>query len=489
MKNFYKIIVLLTASLVMFSCSNELDQEPVSIISNESFWKTQDDAEGALYGAYVDLREVSRFDLNILGEYRSGVVGEGLAGDGGYRKYYENTMSSDDAGPSWEDFYKIINSSNLILKYVVDIDFTGDESAKNGILAEAYTMRAFAYFVMVRTWGDAIIHTEPIESANAELTQKERSSKQEVFNLIKADLEMAINLFPNNDMPSGRNRWSKAGAKALKGDVYLWTGKMENGGAEDYNTALNAFNDVVNTEGIELLPNYSDVHKFDNKGNNEIIMAVRYDQFESSNNYIQDMYILAQQIPTDLDADTKDRVGTAGGNAIVLPTKSTADKFSLDDSRRSATFIELFSQGALYAILAQKNTGTVIDGSRLFLSDVVLYRLGDILLMRAETLNALDQDPSDDMNRIRQRAYGENYPDHIFVNQSKSLNDEEILEERLFELMLEGKRWWDLVRFNKVFDLVPSLQGRDDDKFLLWPIGNEILSLEPKVEQNPGWGF
>ena len=125
----------------------------------------------------------------------------------------------------------------------------------------------------------------------------------------------------------------------------------------------------------------------------------------------------------------------------------------------------------------------------LFLNDVVLYRLADILLMRAETLNALDQDPSDDMNRVRERAYGENFPDHVFVNQSKSLNDEEILRERLFELMLEGKRWWDLVRFNKVFELVPSLQGRDDDKFLVWPISNEILSLEPKVEQNTGWGF
>ena len=489
MKNLYHITLLLTASLLVLSCSNELDQEPKSIISNQSFWKTQDDAEGALYGAYVDLREVSRFDLNILGEHRSDILGIGLAGDGGYRKYYENTISADDAGPSWEKFYKIINSSNLIIKYVEDIDFVGNDSAKNTILAEAYTMRAFAYFVMVRTWGKVILHTEPIESANAELTHKERSSKQEVFNLIKADLEKAIALFPNNDMPDGRNRWSLAGAKALKGDVFLWTGKMESGGAEDFTVALSAFNDVVGTEGIDLLPNYSDVHKFDNKGNNEIIMAVRYDQFESSNNYIQDMYILSQQIPSDLDPTTRDLIVPGGGNAIVLPTKSIADQFSLDDSRRNATFVELLSQGELYAILAQKNTGTVIDGSRLFLNDVVLYRLADILLMRAETLNALDQDPSDDMNRVRERAYGENFPDHVFVNQSKSLNDEEILRERLFELMLEGKRWWDLVRFNKAFELVPSLQGRDDDKFLVWPISNEILSLEPKVEQNTGWGF
>lgn len=489
MKNKYHIIVLLTVSSVILSCSDNLDQEPVSIITNESFWKTKDDAEAALNGAYVDLRQVSNFDLDILGEQRSGILGLGIVGDGGYRKYYENTISADDAGPSWSNFYKIINSSNLILKNVVEIDFAGDDSAKNRILAEAYTMRAFTYFVMVRTWGDAIIHTDPIESANPEVTNKAKSSKQEVFNLIKSDLELAINLFPNNDMPNGRNQWSKAGAKALKGNVFLWTGKMENGGDADFNIALNAFNDVVNTAGINLLSDYSDVFEFDNKGNNEIIMAVRYDQFESSNNYIQDMYILPQLIPGDLDAETRDLILPGGGNAIILPTKSTADKFSLDDTRRNATFIELFSQGNLYAILAQKNNGTDIDGNRQFLSDVILYRLADILLMRAETLNALNQDPSDDMNRVRLRAYGDNFPDHIFVNQSKSLNDEEILNERLFELMLEGKRWWDLVRFNKVFELVPSLQGKNDDKYLIWPIANSVLSLEPKVEQNPGWDF
>ncbi|WP_034256534.1 RagB/SusD family nutrient uptake outer membrane protein [Arenibacter latericius] len=489
MKNLFLLIVLFTASSVIISCSSELDQEPISIISNNSFWKTKDDAEGAILGAYVDLRTTANTDLYILGEGRSDILGIGLAGDGGYRKYYENTVNADDAGPSWRNFYKIINSSNLILKYVPDIDFSGDENAKSRILAEAYTMRAFTYFVMVRTWGDLIIHTEPIESSNPNLTNIERSSKQEVFNLIKSDLEMAIQLFPDNEIPSGRNRWSKVGAKALKGDVFLWTGKMLNGGEEDFKIALNAFNDVANTGGLELLPNFSDVHDFDNKGNSEIIMSVRYDEHESGSNYIRDMYIMDMQIPTGIDSETREKIGQGGGNAIVVPTKYIADKFLLDDSRRSATFLEIFSQGKLSTIIAKKNSGVVINGNRQFINDVVLYRLADIFLMRAETLNALNMDPSDDINRIRKRAYGDSYTDHIFINRTQSLNDEEILSERLFELMLEGKRWWDLVRFNKVFELVPSLQGKSDDKYLLWPIDNEILSLEPKVNQNPGWGF
>ncbi len=488
MKNLYQFL-LLTVFTILLSCSGELDQEPISIISNDSFWKTKDDAEGALFGAYVDLRERSYLDMYYMGEARSEMLGEGLVGDGGLRKYYENTLSADDAGPSWEGFYKVINSANLIIKNVPNIDFEGDDGAKNNILAEAYTMRAFVYFVMTRTWGDLVIHTEPIESADPNLTQKQRSSRQEVFNLIKSDLDLAIDLFPNNELPTSRNQWSKAGARALKGNVFLWTGKVLGGGEGDFNIALNEFNSVVNTDGIDLLLNYSDVHDFDNKGNNEIIMAIRNEQFESRSNYVSNMYLSANTIPDDLDEETRLLVGQVGGNTIITPTKLVADQFSMDDTRRNATFLEIFSQGSLLTIIAQKNTGTVFNGNREFISDIVLYRLADVLLMRAETLNALGQDPSADMNKVRMRAYGDNFPLHIFVNQSQSLNDEEILKERLFELMLEGKRWWDLVRFNKVFDLVPSLQGKQDDKYLLWPIGNEVLSLEPNIEQNPGWGF
>lgn len=56
------------------------------------------------------------------------------------------------------------------------------------------------------------------------------------------------------------------------------------------------------------------------------------------------------------------------------------------------------------------------------------------------------------------RAYKDKYEEHIYVNSTKEANDAAILKERLLELAFEGKRWWDLVRFDKAFDLVPSLR-------------------------------
>ena len=62
------------------------------------------------------------------------------------------------------------------------------------------------------------------------------------------------------------------------------------------------------------------------------------------------------------------------------------------------------------------------------------------------------------------------------------------LKERLLELVLEGKRWFDLVRFNKAFEIVPSLQGKQAQTHLLYfPIGVPTRTRETKVEETQGW--
>ena len=87
-----------------------------------------------------------------------------------------------------------------------------------------------------------------------------------------------------------------------------------------------------------------------------------------------------------------------------------------------------------------KFNGFVNSGIRLFLDDVILYRYADVLLMKAEAKNALGQDPSAEINKVRERAYGAAYKQHVFVSGSKQTNDEAILQERLFELVFEGEK-------------------------------------------------
>ncbi len=491
MNNIYRIsIIALIAVLTVPSCTRDITLEPVSSISNKSFWKTESDATGVMYSMYDRLRALAEnTQLLYLGEGRSEAIGAGL-GDGP-RYYWENIVDSNN-GPNWQGLYTVIHHANLLIRYVPGIPFTSADR-KNLVLAQAHTMRAYVYFILARTWGGVPLVDEPTEGYSSDQIQKERASVEEVFRFIKEDMETALKLYPDNAFPSGRNVWSKPALNALKGDVYLWTGKRLNGGAADFGVALTALEESDNGN-VALLDDYAGVFDYDNKGNREILMAIKFQQFESGNNWGGISYMNPVLMSPYFEQATRDAIGALptnlGGTFAVSAV--ARDQFSSDDQRRNATFWEMYTVidgvRGYYGTFCTKYNGMVDAGIRLFLDDVVIYRYADVLLLKAEARNALGQDPSGEINRVRKRAYGDHFDQHTFVNGTREQNDEAILKERLFELTLEGKRWWDLVRFDKAFDLVPSLQSRKgQNHLLLFPIPESTLSLETRVTQNPGY--
>ena len=477
------------------SCTKkDLNQVPISSISTASYWKTQADGNGGLYGMYSLFRTQAAHNHFIFGELRSEIFGPSPFGTAGYEQYFNNTMNSSNVTPSyggnittWQNLYTVINHANLLLKYVPNISYALDADKKRTI-AQAYAMRAFVYYMMVRTWGDLVIHTEPIEKVDASL-QKERSPKEEVFKLIKADIEAAISNFPDNTIATGRNTWSLPGVNALKADVYLWTGKLMGGGAADFNIALNACNAVA-TADVVLLPDFASIFNYENKGNKEVIMASRLHHLESVTNIYQYMTLSPNTPFATLDEESKTALAGLGGLTYLAPTTAVTSQFSSDDQRTAASFVNVYtitSAGVrnFHVTTPVKFRGAPGYGS---FDDIVLYRYADVLLMRAEAKNALGQDPSSDINMVRQRAYKSNFSSHVFVNGTQAQNDAIILQERLFELIFEGKRWWDLIRFKQAFNIVPSLKTQQNaTHLLLWPISLSTLSIEPKVQQNPGY--
>jgi hypothetical protein len=444
---------------------------------------------------YVRFREQSIDNFFLWGEARS----ENLASLGGATTrggIFDNSMTRSTITLNWSGMYSVIHHANLLLKYVPDIPF-GTEAKKNNVLAQAYIMRAFIYYTLTRTWGDLPLVVEPIEGYSADLLHLGRTPQADIFRQIKEDLDNAVRLFPDSDFPAGRNVWSRPAAQALKADVYLWTAKRMGGGAADLNEALNALNEAEKGD-LELLDDFASVFDYTNKGNREIIMAVKFTELEAEDaNIFREMYPAPYQVPFEsIDQETIDAIGTLppanGGLAWGINTH-VREQFSTDDQRRTATYLEVYTQDdagnkSYHYNIPRKFDGDVSTGIRLFYDDIVLYRYADIILMRAEAKNALGQDPAPEINKIRERAYKTTYDAHVFTNGTKETNDEAILNERLLEFLLEGKYWWDLVRFDKVFDIVPSLKGRQSDRYLLlWPISQETISLEPDVQQNSGW--
>jgi len=499
-----KVKNLLTYSAVllisMASCTKDLELDPISQISNQSFWKSEGDVTGALNGMYVRLRTQAIGNLFAWGEMRSETMDRSLAGSAGLQVFYYNELDRANVGlaagngmvnSTWQGMYTVIHDANLLLKYAPDITYSSD-AVKNQILAEAHAMRAYAYFVLTKTWGALPIVTDPTEGYKPDVIMKERSSKEDVMKLIKSDIETSLSLFPTANFKTGRNMWSKPAVHALKADVSLWTGKTMGGGASDFQAALTSIAEIE-TADVALLPNYASIFDYDNKGNKEILMAVRFQDLEAGDNMFANLYMSGAYMTSAADQATKDKLGVLGGLPIMSMSKLARDQFSLDDQRRDATFIEVSIPKAgggteVFASVISKFSGTVIGGNRRFIDDIVLYRFGDVLLMKAEAQNALGQDPTEAINKVRNRAYGANYAKHIYVHTSAANADEAILKERLLELAVEGKRWWDLVRFNKAFDLVPSLQNKKGkNHLLLFPISETTLSLEPKIQQNEGY--
>src|SRR5690606_19742590 len=181
--------------LLTAGCTDELAVDPTSIITVNSFWKTSDDARGALYGMYTRFRDQASQNLYIWGGARSEELSYGLQASEGRERYFLNTLDATSAGPDWLRRYTVVHDANLILKYVPEVEF-GSEAERNAILAEAYAMRAYVYFIMARTWGGVPNVTEPTEGYDQQSAFRERAEVSQVFDLIKADLEQALALFP-----------------------------------------------------------------------------------------------------------------------------------------------------------------------------------------------------------------------------------------------------------------------------------------------------
>lgn len=489
MKKHFLCYVFITAGLLFFpSCTEDLELAPDSIISVNSFWKTADDARGGLFGMYNQFRELSERDLYYFGESRSEMMGFGLQNADFRIKYFQNTLSENNADRDWLIPYRIINYANLVIKFVPDIPFA-NEAEKNDIIAQAYTMRAYVYFILAKTWGNVPLVSEPVEGFDAEKTFVAQSSVPDVFQFIKSDLDQAGSLFSSDGFANGRSVWSKPALNALIGEVYLWTGKRMGGGETDINRALQAIEQVENAD-VGLIDNYAEI--FSNKGNREIIFSVHYSHPEASNNYFADMYMVPGDITSSIPEDIRAKLDGGGGLNWWAPSELVRNQFTNDDVRRDASFLEVVSvdgtDTTFLTSVVMKGRGFLDAGTRRFVDDLIIFRYADLLLMKAEAKNALGMDPAVEINQVRQRAYGDNFSNHQFVSGSREENDEAILQERLFELAFEGKRWWDLIRFGKAFEKVPSLQDRaGQEELLLWPITLETLSLNSKIQQNPGY--
>ena len=500
-----KYIISLLSLVLLFSAC-DLDIQPQSDLTFNGYWETEEAARAAHLGIYGRYRNYAG-TFWTMGEVRADIWGGLTIEEPSNIELINNNISRSQVYFSnWANFYGLMHNINDFLKNAPNVTFK-NESDKNHMLAQVYGIRAQIYYTMLRAYGDVPITTEPLVEIDLEKLKKPRSSKEDVMKQVKSDIAKSLELFGSeNRLWLNKNiYWSKAATLALKGDAFLWSGKVLGGGQADFTEAKNALASIT---GYELV-SYDKLWGEANENNKEFIFAFDYQQDQAGNFYSNFTGRIVDFNPLfdDRGVSAKDKTALGDGVSVVVgganrygPTDKVLLRLDdINDNRRN-TFIRLYTDNAgHYPYVANEATyrtsvlkkflGSIYDdGQRQNFNNVPLYRYADVLLMLAEAKNNLNEDPSAEINAVRLRAYENNFADYAFVNGTQASNRKAILDERLKEFIGEGKRWWDLVRAGEgiVFEEVTSLKASEAYK-IYYPISEGMLANDDQLTQTEGY--
>lgn len=479
-----KIIYILAVVFSTASCLNEfLEVEPISDISTEIFWKSEKDVRAEMNSAYMHIQKA--FNTGYLNWYEA--RSDNFIGNSGgsypYQNINFNKLYSALAPASWNDWYKVISAANHALHFVPGMGNVMSEINRNHYLSEAYFLRAYAYFNLFRVWGDVPLVTQPVLT-KTDVTKPAKTAKATIMELIVADLEEADKLV--NTSFTEIFIYTPAALYALTTDVAMWN--------KDYAKAI-VFSQKLMDLKLHTLNGVDFKTVCANAQTKDNIWTLKWSFVSNGRNQVSYTYY-----------------NTA--NALV-PSKLVYDRWASPeyrkDLRRPATIdttkITSYTANHIFAQPAARIWKWSPDEAKH--SDLMndsylpIYRLADILLLRAEALNKTGKytEAIAEMNKVRNRAglpdkTTADYTNPTTLKVDAEMLENSILQERQFELFAEGKRWFDLIRtgkamsvMNDFFDNYVALYGGSDyKKFtdewqLYWPILQDILNENENLVQ------
>lgn len=381
----------------------------------------------------------------------------------------------------WEQSYSVINSCNVLLKESEKIKKYSSEAVKNHLQGEAYFLRGMLYFELAKLFGDIPLQLKATTSIQGTIIP--RTPLSTVYDTIISDLKNAETLLITNPFPNRKEGMpTSLAASALLAKVYLTRGAI-NKSHSDFNLSKAQLEKVLGKYTLE--PEFADIFKISNSNKGEILWAVNFSatlgQGWTTNQFI------VRLMPT-----TKSDKGVRNGQGWERPTNYLYNLFSSNDKRKSATFITEFEGEVFDGPYIRKYWDQEAEAGRQngeSDADFIYLRYADVLLMYAEVLNEINNGPTqqayDAINEVRNRAGLEDLSAGLNYQEFKDA----VLLERQKEFVMEGQRWYDLVRMNKLQEQVILAKPSSNVKayHVLFPIPQKELYYNPKLVQNSGY--
>lgn len=511
MKNLIYKSIALALFLGVFSCT-DLKEEPVGLLAPEAFFKTAKDVETSVLGSYAYIASEQFYGRKLVLslQLRSDMCDIGDRNTPGRRQQVNDFNMDSNNGmitAFWPRAYQIIGAANTA-EFGAGLLEEGEAEKAAVFKAEAQFIRAWTYYHLVRVFGDIPYIAEFISDPEA-IKDIAKTSEDEVYANIIADLQAAKLALPD-EWPGGlRSRPTKGSAAAYLASVYLTLGRDQ----EAYDEAKFVIDNAGNF-GYGLMADFAELFNgYEADGLSEHIFMVDFlGNISGSNNQNTDWMAPITGIRSVFLPNTN------AGWSVSVPAFTVFDTWDDRDYRRKVSFIDsAFSDPELtqkigydqfapnhgsprphqgkYFRLAGNHRG---DGGRSD-NNYSAMRFAEVLLIAAESALNLGKANSEVIgyvNQIRARARNWNGTMTTFPADLDGTEDLEaaIREERRLELAFEYKRWYDIKRWNigdEVFKGPNSLEPHanfDASRDYYFPIPQDELDRNANLlPQNSGY--
>jgi starch-binding outer membrane protein, SusD/RagB family len=510
---------LLVAIILIFttSCGKDfLEETPYTFISSESLYKNNAGLEAAINGCYATMSDYAGFGAGYPTLMTIGSGGfwtsQGPAADLNGLTHGASTLWLTNNSP-WDAFFAAINISNDIIEFAPKGGAT--DSVKTRIVGEAHFLRGMLYFNLVRMFGGVPLRTKPVTADDTDLP---RASKEEVYNLIIADLEKAKTSMPAPGL-SIKGRPNRMAATALLGKVYI-TLAGNDAASPNWQKAKTELLTVVNSKVYELEKSFTQLFEINNENSKESIFEIQYAISGGPNGQYTNFFApsrsnltpLAQNGPFGrirVNKDIFDRHKTQYATDPRIDVSYVYGQFL-----RGTTAVKIYpdnkaNEGFPY-IKKYIDPAYVSNNSN---KNFIYMRYADVLLMLAEAENEISgpDNAYQYVNQVLTRARDINGDGKTLATtpanwsgMTKEVFRDRIMRERRYELVGECHLYYDVRRrgetyfldFLKEHNTHPGLNTQFDkiyplnNRLMLFPIPDKEINANSKIEpkdQNPGY--